>query len=112
MRDHTFFEQYARKKKMLPQQAVTIPEGRILLADSEEMIVEKGRMFYRTAWAYQRDQQVEFANYAEYELNDLKSKEQRLEEAMFSAGEWVGMMVNAGYFDGDPRHDFSSKSHN
>lgn len=112
MRDHTFFERYARKMKMMPQKAVAVPEGRVLLADSEDIIVEGGRMFYRTGWAFMRGENLEFGNFAEYELNDPKTKDQRLDEAQFSAGEWVGMMTNSGYFDGDPRYDFSSRPTN
>lgn len=106
MRDHNFFDGYARSKKMLPVKAVETRHGTILLADSDDIIVEGGRMFYRTGWAILRGG-AEFANHADYEINEGLSKEQRLKEAELNAEWYLSKFDENGFFDDDRKHDFS-----
>jgi len=110
MRDHNFFEGYARKHKMFPQRPVETKLGRVLLADSEEAILAHGRLFYRTGYAIERGG-LDIGNFHEYDLNETggshSAKQQRLEEALMHATVTMAQLDDAGYFDDDRKADFS-----
>ncbi len=107
-RDEQWFDSWVRKLKMYPQFAVEVPEGKLLLADSEELIVEDERMFYRTGWGLFRHDKMEMANFAEYELNDPRTKQERTDDACFQAGHQIKILSDAGYFDDQRKGDFGT----
>lgn len=101
-KDHHYFEGFARKHKMIPQGYVDTPQGRILLADSGEAIIERGRVFYRTGWGIQRNG-VDFGNYHDYEIGESgasRSEQKfRLNEATFNARQTLAQLTNSGFYD-------------
>ena len=102
---------------MRPTGSVETRLGRILLADSGEMIVENKRMFYRTGYGILRDGEgLDLGNYADYELGEdgatQAEQKYRLDEATMAARELMAQLEAAGYYDADRKHDFSTRPAN
>jgi len=102
MRDHQWFDTFARKNKMRPQKAVETKHGKVLLADSEEPILEDGRLFYRTGYAVQRHG-LDIGNHHDYAINETggsrTDQQYRLDEALIHAQETLAQLEAAGYYD-------------
>ena len=104
MRDHNYFEGYARHNKMIPQGYVDTPQGRILLADSEGLIREDGKLFYRTGYGVERGG-MDFGNFHDYDPGT--DQQTRLNEAVEHARNILAQLDAAGYFDDARRNNFS-----
>lgn len=101
-RDYKFFEKWARQQKMKPVCRVAEKNADVLIADSGDVITEGGRMFYRTAFAIERDK-AWLASTAEYEWNELegskRNKQQaRVNEALEHARKYISQTVEAGLY--------------
>lgn len=111
MRDHHYFEAYARHNRMFPQGFVDTDKGRILLADSETPLVEDGRIFYRTAFCIYTEG-ADIASSHEYEWGETGAshteRQARLKEAVDHAYEHLTNLYNAGFYDDERKADFSS----
>lgn len=111
MRDHNYFDRFARDHKMRPQGYVDTDDGRILLADSEELIVEKGRLFYRTGYAIHRDG-LDLGNYNDYGLDETggshSDRQYRLNEATMTARQVLRQLVQSGFYDDGRKKHFSA----
>jgi len=117
VRDHKYFDRFARHHKMRPVKRVETKHGSILLADSEEIIVENKRMFYRTGYAIFRDGEgLDLGNFGEYELGEpggsQNDQKYRLDDAQMAATEVMAQLNQAGYYDADRKHDFSPRPSN
>ena len=117
MRNHECFDKYARDRKMQPVKRVEGKFGSILLADSGEMIVENGHMFFRTAYAILRDGAgLDIGASAEYELNEVGGSQSeqnyRLDEAEMAATMFMALLDDVGYYDAESKHDFSPRPGN
>jgi hypothetical protein len=117
MRDHKYFDRFARHHKMRPTGTVETRYGRILLADSGEMVVEKKHMFYRTGFAILRDGAgLDLGSYADYEIGEkggsATEQKYRLGEAEMAARELMAQLDAAGYYDANRKQDFSTQPRN
>ena len=89
-------------------------EGRILLADSGDMINEDGKLFYRTGYAIERSG-LEFGNYADYEIGEdgfgssHSDRDFRLSQAVFHARTTLNQLDDSGFFDDARKADFSPR---
>ena len=112
MRDHNFFDGFARKNKMVPVGYIDTKYGRVLLADSCSCINENGKLIYRTGYAIQRAG-LDFGNFNDYEINETGSSHSerfwRLNEALNHATESMRWLDQSGYFDDGRKQDFSPK---
>ncbi len=95
-----------------PQGFVDTPQGRVLLADSEEALFEGGRMFYRTVYGIQRGS-MDFASHADYEFGETGGSvgelKLRLEEATVAARLRLKILTKSGYYDNARQHAFSPR---
>ena len=111
MKDHNYFDRYARDHKMIPQGYVDTPEGRILLADSEDPIVEHGRLFYRTGYCIERAG-LDIANYNDYDINQTggshSERKFRLDDATMDAREILAKLIESGFYDDGRKNHFSA----
>ncbi len=117
MRTHKYFDKYVRHLKMRPVKRVEVKLGSILLADSGEIILEDGRMFFRTAYAILRDGAgLDIGASAEYELDEVGGSQSeqnyRLDDAEMAATMFMTQLDDAGYYDAESKHDFSSRPGN
>ena len=114
MKQHPYFDRYVRDHKMRPIKRVEHKHGSILLADSGEIIVEEGRMFFRTAYAILREGSgLDLASSAEYELNEpggtQAEQKYRIDEAEMAAELLMAQLTESGYYDANCKHDFSQR---
>ena len=111
-RDHHFFDEWARRNQMIPQYVVETDEGRVLIADSDDVIVDGEKMYYRTGYAIDRGG-LEIGNYHDYDHLEMSSltprsaQQARMDEAVFHARHILSQTVEAGLYDNDGR--FSNK---
>lgn len=114
MRDHNFFEGFARRHRMVPYGFVNTKYGRILLADSGEPIHHEGRIFYRTGYAIERAG-VQIGNYNDYELNvtggSHSEQDFRILEAVTHAKSTLAQTLKSGFYDDGRKQSFSSPGH-
>lgn len=111
MRDHRFFEQWARKNSMRPICRVEEPGGDVLLADSGRPFYTTGedgrrRFVYRTAFAIEREQ-CWVASVADTDATDPEmmsrtpqgAQEFRVNEALAYARNAIAQTSAAGLYD-------------
>ncbi|MEE9158913.1 MAG: hypothetical protein V3U60_11065 [Gammaproteobacteria bacterium] len=114
MREHPYFDKFVRQHKMRPVKRVEAEHGSILLADSGEMIVEGGRMFFRTAFGVMRDGAgLDVGSFGEYELGEPGGSQAeqkfRLDDAELAATQFMAQLHQSGYYDGERKNDFSQR---
>jgi hypothetical protein len=117
MKQHAYFDKYARHNKMRPTGTAHGKHCRILLADSGEPIVEGRRVFYRTGFCLDREGKgLDLASYGEYEIGEAGGSQQeqkfRLADATMSARKLMADLHASGYFDDDRKGDFSTRPGN
>ena len=100
---------------MIPQGYVDTPEGRILLADSMDLIHEGGKMFYRTGYAIER-QGVDLGTHNDYEWHESgasnSARDARLSEAVTHARLTLAQLQESGFYDDARKHSFSPRQAN
>ena len=112
MRDHNFFEGFARRHGMIPYGYVDTKHGRILLADSGKPLHEEGRIFYRAGYAIERAG-VQIGNFNDYELNvtggSHSDQDYRIKEAANHAKKTLAQTLQSGFYDHGRKQDFSPR---